>query len=372
MSSDTIEKLNIGIVGAAGRGGSFRAGVEATEGARIHAVCDIRQDALDAAAARLGASEKYLNYDEMLEHSEVDAVIIGTPMHLHVPQAVQALARELHVLSEVTAAVTIEQCRELVAACNASSAVYMMAENTNYMKSNVLVTELVRRGMFGQTYYAEAEYLHDLKYYEEKTPWRREWQTGIRGITYGTHSLGPVLRWMPGDRVTRVCCEGSGSHYCDRSGKPYVDDTCVMLAKTVKGALIKIRMDMLSERPAVTCTFQLQGTKGAYESERSARETPKVWLADICEEKEKWIDLWQLEGDYMPEIWRSPSEEALRAGHGGADYFAVHDFVNSVTGKAPCPIGIHEAMDMTLPGLVSQQSILEDGAWLEVPDSRDW
>jgi hypothetical protein len=29
-------------------------------------------------------------------------------------------------------------------------------------------------------------------------------------------------------------------------------------------------------------------------------------------------------------------------------------------------------MDMTLPGLVSQRSILQDGAWLEVPDSREW
>jgi len=29
-------------------------------------------------------------------------------------------------------------------------------------------------------------------------------------------------------------------------------------------------------------------------------------------------------------------------------------------------------MDMTLPGLVSQQSILQDSAWLSVPDSREW
>ncbi len=29
-------------------------------------------------------------------------------------------------------------------------------------------------------------------------------------------------------------------------------------------------------------------------------------------------------------------------------------------------------MDMTLPGLISQQSILEDGRWLDVPESRDW
>jgi hypothetical protein len=63
---------------------------------------------------------------------------------------------------------------------------------------------------------------------------------------------------------------------------------------------------------------------------------------------------------------------ARKAGHGGGDYFEIVDFVNAVTGKAPCPIGIHEAMDMTLPGLVSQQSIAQGGAWLTVPDSRQW
>ena len=62
----------------------------------------------------------------------------------------------------------------------------------------------------------------------------------------------------------------------------------------------------------------------------------------------------------------------MKAGHGGGDYFEILDFVNSVTGAKPCPIGIHEAMDMTLPGLMSQESIINDGAWMEVPDSRDW
>ena len=71
-------------------------------------------------------------------------------------------------------------------------------------------------------------------------------------------------------------------------------------------------------------------------------------------------------------MWRHPPKEALRSGHGGGDYFEIVDFVDSVRGKAPCPIGIHEAMDMTLPGLVSQQSILEGGRWMSVPDSRTW
>ena len=41
-------------------------------------------------------------------------------------------------------------------------------------------------------------------------------------------------------------------------------------------------------------------------------------------------------------------------------------------GKCPPAVGIDFAMDMTLPGLVSQRSISEGGRWIDVPDSRTW
>src|SRR6266542_1980924 len=120
-----LERLNLGIAGAGGRGGSFKAACEAL-GLRIHAVCDVDRERLDAAAVRLAADEKYLVYDEMLTYSALDAVIIGTPMHLHAAQAITALELGVHVLSEVTAAVTFDECRRLVQACRQSYALYRM------------------------------------------------------------------------------------------------------------------------------------------------------------------------------------------------------------------------------------------------------
>jgi hypothetical protein len=48
------------------------------------------------------------------------------------------------------------------------------------------------------------------------------------------------------------------------------------------------------------------------------------------------------------------------------------DFITAIQSGVQSPIGIHEAMDMTLPGLVSQISIQQGGQWLDVPNSRDW
>ena len=95
-------------------------------------------------------------------------------------------------------------------------------------------------------------------------------------ITYTTHSLGPILQWMPGDRVARVCCAGSGHHYIDPRGNLYENqDSCVMLAKTEQDALIKIRVDMLSNRPHAMTNYSLQGVDGCYESARSGLEPIK-------------------------------------------------------------------------------------------------
>ncbi len=368
-----MSKLNLGIVGACGRGASFKAACEAMGNVSIHAVCDINAAELSNAKERLGAREQYADFAEMLDKSDIQAVIIGTPMHLHVPQALAALERDMHVLSEVTAGVSVDECRRLVAACKKSKGVYMMAENYTYMRPNVMIREMVRRGLFGKPYYAEGEYIHELKGLNEITVWRRKWQTGVNGVTYGTHSLGPILQWMLGDRVVSVSCAGSGHHYKDPRGREYEnEDSCVMLCKMASGGLVKIRVDMLSDRPHAMTNYQLQGTDGSYESARAHGEKNRIWLKSRSKDMHSWTDMDSLENEFLPDFWKANMERAKAAGHGGGDFFEVLDFVDAITGKRPNPIGIHEAMDMTLPGLVSQESIAKGSAWLPVPDSREW
>ncbi len=369
----TEQKIRIGIVGACGRGSSFKAACDAIPNVRVQAVCDTDAAGLPAAAGRLGAREQFTDYGEMLERAEIDAVIIGTPMPLHVPQAVAALNRDIHVLSEVPAGVSVEECRDLVLATHSSRGIYMMAENYAYRRQNVLIRELVRLGLFGTPYYAEGEYIHELKELNEATPWRRKWQTGINGNTYPTHSLGPILQWMPGDRVVSVCCAGSGRHHRDPRGDRYENEaSTITLCKMRSGGLVKLRLDMLSDRPHSMTNYQLQGTDGAYESARAEGERHRIWLRSLSKDPNTWIDLKELEADYLPDMWKQASETAIRAGHGGGDYFEIVDFMDAVLGRRAPDIDIHGAMDMTLPGLISQQSILQESRWIDVPDSRLW
>ncbi len=365
-NTDNSRTLRIGLVGAAGRGGHFTAALAAS-GARITAICDLRKEALEAWLDR--DVERYSDYEAMLDRAKLDAVVIGTPQHLHARQAIQALQRGLHVLSEVPAAVGLDEARELVRAAAASRSVYMLAENYCYWRENRLIAELARQGKFGELYYAYCSYLHDVRHLIPQTPWRRHWQMGIDGNTYPTHSLGPVLKCLTGQRIVRVACAGSGKHHRDSEGKLFHEDTTVTLCKTDRDALIDLRLALVSPRPYET-HYELQGTEGAYHD-------GKLWLPELSPEP-KWFAVDELLQQptfaerYLPAEWRNPSDEALRAGHGGGDFFEVQDFIRAVRGEIASPIDIHAAMDMTLPGLVSQQSILRGGAWTDVPDSRAW
>lgn len=367
------ERIAVGVIGAAGRGGSLlrvREGLDV----RVRAVCDMRAEPLAAAKRRLGAEQSFVDYRDMLASVPLDGVIVGTPMPFHAEQAIAALECGVSVLSEVPAAVSIDECRRLVAACRASSAVYVFAENYVSMRQNRIVQEIAAAGLFGTVYFGDGEYLHELRAAPRAnpTPWRRRWQQGINGITYGTHSLGPLLRWMLGDRVERVACAGTGHHYRDHRGRRYeAEDSSVMLGRMRSGGLVKVRVDMLSDRPHATRNYQLQGTDGCYESARADGERDRIWVRARSSGTE-WRDLEELAGEFLPARWRACEEAARGAGHGGGDLLQMLDFVDAVRDGTRPELGIDEAMDMTLPGLVSQRSIEQGGAWLEVPDSRDW
>jgi hypothetical protein len=128
--------------------------------------------------------------------------------------------------------------------------------------------------------------------------------------------------------------------------------------------------------------MSLQGTRGAYEGPRDVGGEHRIWLerdyqsasgsaGGTAHARREWQPLWDHAEEFMPDEWRHVTPEALAAGHGGSDYFCVRAFCRAVLDGRPMPIDVYRAMDYTLPGLISEQSILQDGAPLPVPDLRE-
>jgi len=365
-------EIKVGIVGAAGRGSVFIGAFGSDPRTVVTAVCDTNEDRLREISSAGGIEQVYCDYESMIDKAGLDVVVIGTPMHLHAPQSIMALQRGISVLCEVTCGVSIEECRRVVDAWKASRATYMMAENYIYIRPNLLVHEIIKAGLLGELYYGEGEYVHEVRDLMIKTPWRRRWQMGVDGNTYPTHPFGPLYQWFGEQRAVSVCCFGSGRHYPDADGRLLEnEDSTTTACRMAGGGLVNLRLDLVSNRPHNASYLQVQGTKGCYESPRGLGDTNKIYLMDR-HEPNTWHPLEELADEFLPESWRSISEEARASGHGGGDYLQVTDFVDAlVDGKEPS-IGIHQSMDMTLVGLASQISIAKGSVWVDVPDSRVW
>jgi predicted dehydrogenase len=253
----------------------------------------------------------------------------------------------------------------------AGRSIFMMAENYCYFRENLIVSAMAERGLFGEPYYAEGQYLHEVRFLQRDAhgnpTWRMKWQVGIRGNTYITHELGPVMRWFracdPAIRIESVACFGTGTHT-----DPGVnhDDSCTTIIKLSNGALINIRLDMLSNRPE-KIAYALQGTRGVYEADGEKR----VWIGDdqtvqTNRGHRPWQDLEDYANLLSPELARELAD-ASNSGHGGSDYMTGRRFAQAIVGERPPEITAQESLEWTVAGLLSQRSILEGSRLVGMP-----
>lgn len=366
-----MHRLKVGIVGL-GRGKHFYKNFNKfKDQVEITAIADINESAVLDFQKEHDVQHAFTDYEEMLD-SGIDIAVIATPFEFHAEQSILALQKGIHVLSEVTAAITVEESKALVEAAKDSSAQYMMAENYCFIKENVAVKNMVEAGLFGDVYYAEGEYLHNILDYlydsDGKPTWRVKDTIEKAGVTYGTHSLGPIMDWF-GERIERVNCIGSGPHTLEQTKS---NDTTLMLCQTESGKLINIRLDIISKRPHNMAYYTLQGTKGVYEAPSVPGGEHRVWLEDFSEDPETWLPLSDFYEDFLPDEYINMPEEAKDAGHWGADYFMIQAFIKSIREETPVPIDVYQSLEYTLPGILSEQSITQEGQPVEIPDVRTW
>jgi predicted dehydrogenase len=140
------ERLNIGVIGVGGRGAGDLAGVASQN---IVALCDIDEQRLGAAAAKHSSAKKYTDYRQLLEQTDLDAVVIATPDHHHAPATVRALRRGLHVYCEKPLTHTVEEAR-LIAALAAEKKVATQMGTQNHEHPGYLrLVELLQSGAIG-------------------------------------------------------------------------------------------------------------------------------------------------------------------------------------------------------------------------------
>lgn len=141
------DKLNIAVVGVAGRGGDNLNGVQ---GQNIVALCDIDDNNLAAAAKRFPAAKTYDDFRLMLEQNGIDAVVVSTPDHTHAPIAIAALKAGHHVYCEKPLAHSVYEVRAISDTAKKHKRVTQMGTQIHAESNYRRVVELLQSGAIGK------------------------------------------------------------------------------------------------------------------------------------------------------------------------------------------------------------------------------
>jgi predicted dehydrogenase len=352
------KKWRVGLVGI-GRGSGYGKLFAEEPRCEIAACCDTSTEALARFQRELSLPDArcFTDYAQFLG-SGVDIVFVGTPMPAHAVQTIAALEAGCAVLSEVTAASTLEDCGRIVEAVRRTGRPYMLAENCVYWHFVSHWKELVATGRLGTVVHAECEYLHpipDLVF--DRAKGQAKWRANRAPLHYCTHSLGPILE-ITGDRIVRACGVGRSHHVLPEAEIGGIDMQ-IGLFETAKGATIKLlRTSVLPRHPPLHY-YALHGTKGFIESSRAEIGSPGLMYIEGEMESHRQVDV----------LMSDPSlpESARAGGHGTAEFSLVRDFLQALEHGLPMPIDVVRGMDMTVPGLVAHESARRGGTWLDVP-----
>lgn len=140
------DKLNIGVIGVANRGGANFQGVASQN---IVALCDVDENYLRAAAQKLPQAKTYSDFRKLLDQKEIDAVVISTTDHTHAPATVMALKSGRHVYCEKPLTHTVSEARIVAELARKHKRVTQMGTQIHATGNYRRVVELVKSGAIG-------------------------------------------------------------------------------------------------------------------------------------------------------------------------------------------------------------------------------
>jgi predicted dehydrogenase len=143
--------LRLGVIGAGGRMGNLLDSADHLGSYEIVAVSDVYAPHCDAVKARSnGLATTHLDYREVLDNKEIDAVLIATPDHWHVQIATDAIAAGKDVYLEKPVTHTIEQGAPLIHAVRSSKQILqcgMQQRSWSHFRNAV---DLIQGGSLGR------------------------------------------------------------------------------------------------------------------------------------------------------------------------------------------------------------------------------
>lgn len=147
------EKLNVGVVGVAGRGGANLGGVS---GENVVALCDIDERRLHAASQKFKQAATCFDFRKMLDRTDLEAVVVSTPDHTHAVASVAAMKAGNHVYCEKPLSHNVYEAHVAAATAAEKRCATQMGTQIHAGSNYRRVVEIIQTGTIGPVTEAHA------------------------------------------------------------------------------------------------------------------------------------------------------------------------------------------------------------------------
>lgn len=328
------------------------------------------------------------DYNDVIDEPGLDAVALMSAWEGRTEMAKKAMEKGLYTGIEVGCTKTLEECFELIDTYEKTGTPLMMLENCCYGRREMMVLNMVKRGLFGEIVHCTGAYSHylvdcalfkEICVFGEKdiTHYRVQHYIDGNRENYPTHELGPICKVLNinrGNRLVRLNSVSSKSRGIKSFAKSHIGeghrlaqtdynqgDIVNTIITCENGETISIKLDTTLPRAYYSREFSVRGTKGMSLEERRA-----IYLEGMPEPTEN------NEQDFYPQYDHPLHKEYVaageRGGHGGMDWLICRAFIEAVKRGTNTPIDAYDTVTWMSIGVLSEMSIKNGGAPVDIPD----
>lgn len=351
-------------VGSVGLGeiwnGVHRPGIDRSPDLKLIAICDIDEKKLNETGERLGIdpAHRFLNYHDLINCPDVDAVDICTPNDVHFPVAMAAVEAGKPYDVEKPITMTGEEADILAKATEEKGLPNMVCFSYRFKAAARFAKDLIARGKIGRVYHVDMQYFQAWGLPRADCPlvWRYvKKRTGSGALgDLGCHALD-LVRFVLDKEYVRVVGH-TGTYVTERRllegngmGPVDVDDFCNYMADMEDGISASFQITRFAFGRGNYQRMEIYGSEGAIvyslDATQGVDDEIEVCSGDINAEAHAYTKL------HIPEYYYSDQMQSFA------------DIINGVEKGKAARIQDGQANQHVVDAILSSA---ESGKWVEL------
>ena len=243
----------------------------------LKVACGRNKERVEAFAKNWGYEETTQDWRELIERSDIDAIDIAAPNHMHKEIAIAAAEAGKMILCEKPLGRNLEESREIAAAAAKAGVKTLVWYNYRFVPAVTMAKQLVDEGKLGRIYHYRANFLQDWTISEDlpqggEALWRLDVEAAGSGVTGDllAHCIDTAM-WLNGpitsvSAMTETFVKERVHNETGEKQAVGIDDACAFLARFENGSLAIFES-----------TRYARGHKAKYSFEMNGRDASLAW-----------------------------------------------------------------------------------------------